>query len=209
MMNGVARTKPENEEFKGEFDFAETLSNDSTSGGAGFTFDWSLGVDGSGGAVASTTYPNNFSSRANNLVSNYYFVNIQDLETSCTIDTAIFLPSVSLPDINEIVTHSDRCAPFGNGGISITMTNFPIVPVVRGYADYDYRLYAGATFDPNNLANNLVELIPGPVAGPVVFTSNLAPGTYTIVAEENFGTCFGDPVTVQINLNFTFPDFWG
>ena len=127
------------------------------------------------------------------------------LKLPAQLDTAIFLPSIDLPDlVNTVTTPSNRCAPFGNGQISVELTNFS---GGLGYADYDFRLYSGSNFDPNNLANNLVEIIPAPAGGPVVFTSSLNPGTYTIVAEENFGACFSDPVTVEVELDFTFPTF--
>ena len=188
--------------------YAETPTNDSISGGAGFIFDWFKGVDGSKGAVGFTTSSNNFWSQASNLESDYYFITIEDIVTGCIKDTAIFLPSITLPVLtNAVITPSDRCDPFGNGGVSVELTNFPVIPVVRGYADYDFRLYRGSTFDPDNLATNLVELIAAPAGGPVVFTSNLAPGIYTVVAQENFGSCFSDPIEVIIDLNFSFPTF--
>ncbi len=185
--------------------YAETPTNDSISGGAGFIFNWFLGVDGSKGAVVSSTSPNNFWSSASNLVSDYYFITIEDRVTGCVKDTSVFLPSISLPLINiASVTPSDRCDPFGNGGVSVTLSGFPLG---YGYPDYDLRLYKGTTFDPDNLATNLAQIIAAPAGGPVVFASTLAPGIYTIVAAENFGTCFSDPIQVIIDLNFSFPSF--
>ncbi len=186
--------------------YSETPTNDSISGGSGFNYDWFLGADGSQGSVPFTTAANKFSSNAVNIVSNYYFVEIEDLETGCKADTSVFIASITLPDlVNVMVTPSDRCAPFANGSVSTELTSF--VPGL-GYSDYNILLFEGSTFNTSwpTDTTGLVHTILTPAGGPVVFPADLKAGVYTMVVKEDFGDCFSNPVQVNVDLNFTFPE---
>lgn len=187
--------------------YAQTPTNDSISGGLGFIFDWFTGADGSEGAVGFTPGANKFSSNAVNLESNYYYIEIEDIETACKADTSVFLPSITLPKFSNVsISPSDRCEPFANGSVSTELNAF--TPGF-GYSDYNVLLFKGTTFNTDWPASTsgLVYSVLTPAGGPVVFPSDLKPGDYTMVVKENFGNCFNDPVPVQIDLNFTFPEF--
>lgn len=191
----------------GELDiYAETMTNNTLSGGAGFVFDWFRGADGTQGAVSFTTAADNFSSSAVGISSDYYYVAIVDLETGCSDDTAVFVPNVTLPDfLNELMWDSDRCAPFGNGGVSAELANFTDT---LDYEDYDFLVFEGPTFNTAWPADNtgLINAVFSPAGGPVTVDNALDPGTYTLVVKENFGNCFSDPIVFEVDLNFTFPE---
>ncbi len=187
--------------------FTETLTNDSISGGLGFNFDWFRGADGSQGAVPFTSAANKFSSNAINLISDYYFIAIEDIETGCKTDTSVFIQSITLPEFNNVsITPANKCGPFSNGSVSAELTGFSLG---LGYSDYNFLLFEGPTFNTNwpTDTSGLVYSNLTPVGGPVTFPSDLKPGMYTLVVKEEFGDCFNDPVPVQIDLDFTFPEF--
>ncbi len=190
-------------------------SNEAPGTGNGFMYTWYKGTDTSSGSFsAGVTTPNQWSSLADNLEPGYYTVAITDQNTSCSIDTTIFLPKSQVPIfLDPVATPSNQCIP-GNGQVALEID--PASFGVRNdlstadYTDYEYILFKGNTIDVNwtNPGSTEHAHIPegGAAAAPIIF-SNLEPGTYTAIAKQggNFSEpCFSQPVTFMIGFDYTF-----
>jgi len=193
---------------------AETGLNNSTISPepAGFTFNWSLGPLGNGGNLSTPTIDSKWQSRAENLESQYYHILIEDLESGCSRDTAIYLYGDNVPTLlSQLNTPSTQCDP-GNGGLTVEV-QAGTFGSGKDYNDYDFIIFEGDSIDENWPANGEYRIVLGssigdPVNGPVVFPSDLEPGNYTVVARENGGSnCFGEPLQFEIELDFEFPEF--
>jgi hypothetical protein len=161
----------------------------SSAGSPSFTYQWYAGRPPfAGGPIANTA-------RATALVSGAYTVIVTNLNNGCQSDSTFSLPFDGAPeaevDVLGLVPNSS-CDPGAyNGEISVQIdpTTLTVTDPGDDQGEYLLHLYEG----PNPTG------IPLTSTSPAVFPG-LAPGDYTIVAEQNFPpNCPSTPILVTID----------
>jgi hypothetical protein len=103
----------------------------------------------------------------------------------------------------------------GNGGLLATVVDTTF-GFGKDYSSYNYIMFEGEYADlswtpPGGGEYKVIDgaLVADPANGPVDFGNDIEPGIYTIIAQEKDPTtlCFGEPYTVEIGLDFEFPEF--
>jgi hypothetical protein len=184
--------------------------------GPGFDFWWYEGSDFSTPFSPNLTgNTTNWAQEADNLASTYYTVNVLDRNTQCEKDTTFFMPPDQTPVfLNAVITDATQCFP-GNGGLLATVVDTTF-GFGKDYSSYNYIMFEGEYADlswtpPGGGEYKVIDgaLVADPANGPVDFGNDIEPGIYTIIAQEKDPTtlCFGEPYTVEIGLDFEFPEF--
>ncbi len=160
----------------------------SSPGAPVFTYEWFSGrAPFSGGPIGTGT-------RITGLLSGVYTVIVTDQSTGCQADSAMNLPFDGAPEVLIDVTNTvnnntcDASAYNGEIAVQIDPATLSLTDPGDDQNEYLLHLYAG----PNPIGT------PTTQNSPAVFT-DLAPGDYTIVAEQNFSpNCPSVPILVTI-----------
>ncbi len=171
---------------------------------AGFRVEWFINAS----VVPFFTETTARNSTASNLISANYRVRATNLENGCTAEEIFALPFadahiLTLVTVNDVTT----CSPANNGSVVVKLKPTPAIvpgppPVSFNVNDYIIRMYSGAD-DTGTLlqqVNGATGSLNGDGTANYTFT-NLAPGTFTLVAIEDnalLSGCKSVPVVSQV-----------
>src|SRR5690606_27890569 len=121
-------------------------------------FQWFDGATLSAPVLTTVNDIDLWTSEAIDLESKFYTVLVTDILSGCAKDTSIFLPSFSVPILQNVVPDdATQCDPY-NGSVQVEVDPGSF-PAGLGYSDYIFKIYSGISFDGSDTP---VEEIPKP-----------------------------------------------